>query len=698
MRIFNYTLLITLALITVFISCQKEEVDPTYLDTSNQENFIAEGKILDTTIPLDPEEEFFFTEIDSFTWQVDKRTAVMEDLKVGSVFGGGFTDKFPDPYLKYIEEVREEGNNVILTVRHAGLLEAFSEFNIDIALSEEIVDPRSVSKRIAVGPQAFNLNGSGTIEIDPSIIIEYDTLKIKIDANEKDLLKELEFKVIGLETSVCVESTISGTLSGFSSSTFDIGVNFPIVIFLGPIPIEISNRVVLKLNVSANGTGSLTHKFTVGSEKLDVSMEYDGVSKFEVETNGNDINWGVDNLQSVFTDASGSINVDVGMITEYQASLYEGYSLGHLYFGVQPYGNGITAIKNSSLPHVDIDSDYIVKINAGLRGGSGIRTLIIDNSELLGGFNALDFNTTFYEERFDLQDMIVPLSCVLDTRESSMTALCDISGKSIDLSFRWDAGPSVNGKYNLKIGEQIVGSYNFNQNNSTSVNADEFDINNEIILVHEDKAGCQHRYLVNNPCLTGVNCPDGVCEKRMLDGRTWMTKNIIDSNLGACHPDDVDCQLLGRYLTYDELRNGDPDLPGFQGICPDGWHVPTLEEWRALFTAYVPIDPATSKRGIAPLLTHGLEGISEWPVNHASGFNLFPSGAQQTWQNEGEFEGSIFETGEKFIMLRSSESNSQSGTTRINPRVYNVNLKTYSFIENRTAENVALPCRCIKDQ
>ena len=38
----------------------------------------------------------------------------------------------------------------------------------------------------------------------------------------------------------------------------------------------------------------------------------------------------------------------------------------------------------------------------------------------------------------------------------------------------------------------------------------------------------------------------------------------------------------GRLYTWDVAMNGSSE-PGAQGICPDGWHLPTDEEWTQLF-------------------------------------------------------------------------------------------------------------------
>ncbi len=49
-----------------------------------------------------------------------------------------------------------------------------------------------------------------------------------------------------------------------------------------------------------------------------------------------------------------------------------------------------------------------------------------------------------------------------------------------------------------------------------------------------------------------------------------------------CYNDDpVNCSEYGGLYQWDEMMLGST-TPGIQGICPDGWHIPTDEEWTIL--------------------------------------------------------------------------------------------------------------------
>ena len=90
-----------------------------------------------------------------------------------------------------------------------------------------------------------------------------------------------------------------------------------------------------------------------------------------------------------------------------------------------------------------------------------------------------------------------------------------------------------------------------------------------------------------------------------IDSQTWMAENLnyADSVKSTslkgkswCYNDvAANCNVAGRLYTWaaamDSVKTGcgygstcSPTLP-VQGICPTGWHLPSSEEWNALFTA-----------------------------------------------------------------------------------------------------------------
>lgn len=116
---------------------------------------------------------------------------------------------------------------------------------------------------------------------------------------------------------------------------------------------------------------------------------------------------------------------------------------------------------------------------------------------------------------------------------------------------------------------------------------------------------------------------------------TWMAENLRFAAPGSfCYEDkDVRCRSYGRLypwhvamrLPVDYIENS---MTGgiteeHQGICPDGWHVPTNDEWIALGQA------ALNKRrgGIGS----SLKNKEFWarggaPISAATGFNALPAG------------------------------------------------------------------------
>lgn len=82
-----------------------------------------------------------------------------------------------------------------------------------------------------------------------------------------------------------------------------------------------------------------------------------------------------------------------------------------------------------------------------------------------------------------------------------------------------------------------------------------------------------------------------------------------DSTLGAIYS--------GLY-TWDEAMNYQ-QKEGSQGICPDGWHIPTLSEWRQL-AQFLGVDSAGQLLKAAP------NDPIPWDGNNRSGFTAIPSG------------------------------------------------------------------------
>jgi uncharacterized protein (TIGR02145 family) len=86
----------------------------------------------------------------------------------------------------------------------------------------------------------------------------------------------------------------------------------------------------------------------------------------------------------------------------------------------------------------------------------------------------------------------------------------------------------------------------------------------------------------------------------VIDSLVWMAENLNYASEGsACFENDsMYCDLYGRLYTADQARNGQSKPQGYrviQGVCPDGWRLPTSEEFRAVIDGKYPEETIYAK-------------------------------------------------------------------------------------------------------
>lgn len=124
--------------------------------------------------------------------------------------------------------------------------------------------------------------------------------------------------------------------------------------------------------------------------------------------------------------------------------------------------------------------------------------------------------------------------------------------------------------------------------------------------------------------------------------QVWMAENLNWAGKGLCYDEDsLNCETYGRLYTPLEILNN--ELPvdtdeeiGIQGICPDGWHLPSWKEWNKLivFLGADSTEVATiigGYKGVNEFVGNKLKANKEWS---------FPSGRQ--FANESGFSALPF--------------------------------------------------------
>jgi len=175
--------------------------------------------------------------------------------------------------------------------------------------------------------------------------------------------------------------------------------------------------------------------------------------------------------------------------------------------------------------------------------------------------------------------------------------------------------------------------------------------------------------------------------------QTWMAANlnvgtkIVDTiNQGAggiekyCYENkESNCTIYGGLYQWGEMMNYDT-VPGSQGICPSGWHIPTDAEWTTLMT-YLGGDSIASGKMKET-------GTSHWAApntgaTNSSGFTALPGGYRY-------YSGTLFITDYATFW-----SSNESGTSNAWYRLLQFD---YTYVTRRafTKEN-GYSVRCLKN-
>lgn len=137
----------------------------------------------------------------------------------------------------------------------------------------------------------------------------------------------------------------------------------------------------------------------------------------------------------------------------------------------------------------------------------------------------------------------------------------------------------------------------------------------------------------------------------VIGGVTWMAQNldyrVPQSFCDSVHKDsDLRCGIKGRFYPWNVAMEKEWDECGsghrcgnriyypHQGVCPDGWHIPTIEEWAVLIDVMGPYDIAYWDDTV---LVRGHYGSNEF------GFSAIPTGIVNV-----EWDGDTFVRTSKF--------------------------------------------------
>ena len=160
--------------------------------------------------------------------------------------------------------------------------------------------------------------------------------------------------------------------------------------------------------------------------------------------------------------------------------------------------------------------------------------------------------------------------------------------------------------------------------------------------------------VAENFCEPGSYDPDThLCDARdgqlyetvQIGSQTWMKENLnFDYKIGGvsygsyCYKDEPDsCAKYGKLYTWAAAMDSAVTNCGYgadcavdtgmvQGVCPDGWHLPSQAEWDTLVTAVGGISTAGTALRTETGWYKDAAATTLVPATNSSGFSALPSG------------------------------------------------------------------------
>ena len=126
--------------------------------------------------------------------------------------------------------------------------------------------------------------------------------------------------------------------------------------------------------------------------------------------------------------------------------------------------------------------------------------------------------------------------------------------------------------------------------------------------------------------------PNGNDIPHIADDTEWADLEDNDTDDAYCFYDNDENSVYGALYTYAAATNGVNTGTNIQGVCPDGWHVPSYDEWTTLSTQLGGENVAGGKLKSTCMElwnTHNTGATNE------SGFSVLPGGARSN--SDGTF-------------------------------------------------------------
>ncbi len=595
---------LTYLLAVLFIlSCNRDEVDPSdYADDGairpNQFTLKADTYI------LTEEDKQYIVGVDDMSILAQKDAAFLSGVKVGSVLVNTASDPGDTiAYFRKVIAINEVNNNIRLETKDAMLWEAYSRYIIDSRSNENIFIRTNLFSAV-VECKPSNLGGWVGLTVgavpDFNGTISFDADSTYFTA-QYDSLGTIPFKM---------EMRLTNLVFDFSGSVLFKGtvtVGTPWKLVPAAIPVIVIGSTGLTLYVEPKAKFGFKVAGQIQSPTLTMTsgphnffFSYDESNLAQPEDYLIDPKLTVDVKETMDWSATGKGNAELQAGTDIFLGITGAPKLVKAGFNVFGYVTANAAQKGNFTdlqPRVSFDADLGI-------GGKGFAEIgfLVDSTSLINPGNWLGITskieTPEVRARFTTWHIGDMETC---DQYNSVIMFLDNFQNTNEILLTVDCPGCGNNGYYVWVNDiPIDNGATFPYDQSAVITLPPgLELLNTIAIQDKSNFGC---YLSDNfldPDLFNANCTkfvdarDGNSYCSVLIGeQTWMGENLRYSSNGDIghwylNEEGADTLLFGRLYDLTEVLNGEePNAPGeddrIQGLCPDGWHLPSQTEWRTL--------------------------------------------------------------------------------------------------------------------
>lgn len=589
----------------VLVSCQKEDIDVWKIKSPEelQSNYV---EVREGTLILNEEQKQGIKAIPSKdVLVVDK--AMFADCKVGDVLvntgqGSGDTISF----FKKIIEIIDQGSEIRFVTRDATLPEAYKRYYFSSEINETFLVERSFFQRSVSVNQEFGplkLGIAAGINPDFNLDITNDSFRFVSsydeDAGTANNLfgpARFEMHVRGLRVDINASFNITGKIEGKFEKALPAIQLFPIAttgLFVYLVP---------KAEATATFDGSITSPnyviTAVGPVDVDFVYE-DGMGVIQSDIRYASRTPTRDSTSWAY-DGNGNIEVKAG--AELVVSTLGGADFAKCGAYIFGYADPTLSHKGSFQDlnsRISIDSDF------------GLGAQLLAEFNFFGGSRPSNIPYWLPDQaklespdaRHKIFDItLTPISFCTFTQ-----ANLEYDGsRELTISASLPQGSG----YTLYINDEpLNGGQVFPYNVSNNVTIPVLpQLVNSFRLQDALNLNCYLTSTLADPSVLPDGCSETVTDgdgntycAKVIGNRVWMVENLRytgPNNIGKVYGDpqgfekDATEKIYGRLYTFPEVSNNydfeaqpDPSNIQIQGICPQGWRIPNLNDWNDLSDA-----------------------------------------------------------------------------------------------------------------